>query len=149
MGWDYDAFDGPATYHLTLVWGGRLSTALDAFGVFDWEVGPPDAPPSVYEERDEDDPWPFEADLTKRELAYFAFESDMPDKVAGRKFFDNSLWLVTAREAALIADVIRENLDRSVIEELSPDYPATLEEVLRDFHDFARAAARQGGFWAY
>src|SRR4051812_3788835 len=104
MGWDYDARAGEASYHLTLAWGGRLSAALEALGAFDWEADPPDPSPVVWQERDEDDPWPFEGDVTAEELAYFGFESPLPGKLPGLKLNDNSLWLVTAREAGVLAD---------------------------------------------
>lgn len=58
MGWDYDARLGDANYHLTLWWGGRLSAALAAFGAFDWDAEPPEAPASIWAERADDDPWP-------------------------------------------------------------------------------------------
>ena len=149
MGWDYDALAGDASYHLALGWGGRLVSALDAFGALDWSADPPPAPAAVWEERDEDDTWPFESELDDDVLAYYGFSSSRPGKVPGLKLGDNSLWLVTAEESRLLADLIEAAAEPALIEQLAPDYPATLATVLDDFRDFCRAAAGQGGFWAY
>ena len=150
MGWDYDARSGDASYHLTLSWGGELSRALDAFGAFDWEVEPPEPPPSVWVERDDEDPWPFEAALNADELAYYGFSSVEPGKVPGLKLMDNSLWLVSPEEAEFLADLIDlHRADDEVLEEIAPEYPETLATVLSEFSEFCRAASTQGGFWAY
>src|SRR4051794_31603262 len=115
MGWDYDARRGDATYHLTFGWGGRLWRALDAFGALDWDIVAPDAPASVWLDRDDDDPWPNEGTATVEELAYLGFESPLPGKVPGLKLVDNSLWLITARESELLADLIVLRADPALL----------------------------------
>src|SRR3954451_24057046 len=144
MGWDYDALDGDTSFHLTMWWGGRVMTALDAFGVFDWEATPPERPRSLWADRADDDPWPCEGTATAEELAYLSFESVTQGKVPALKMNDNSLWLITAVEAAALADRIDQHACRPVIEELEPEYADTLEAALAQFRDFCRASVVHG-----
>lgn len=78
--------------------------------------------------------------MSEEQLAYFCWESDDPERVAIWKLRDSELWLVTAREAQLLAAACDRALGGGT---------AMGERARELVREFCLAATSHDGFWSF
>jgi hypothetical protein len=169
MGYDYSAVDddGDARFRLSPPgWSSVLYMLLDQAELLDHEAGPPPRPPEIsarFEELDDDSAWPLEGELSELEREYFGFGSADPAKVALWKLADNEAWIITPREATVLAEGVGRILSGDPAADAPPEVNEMLDHygvdrekrdpvlrsLLSDFGEFCRKASQQGGFWSY
>jgi hypothetical protein len=175
MGFDYSAVDGDAYFRLSPPgWSSVLYMLLDQAGLLDHEARPQPMPPEIvarFEEVGDESAWPLEGgDLSELEREYFGFGPTDSAKAAMWKLRDNEPWIITPREATVLADGVdrilsgdpaadappgaHEILDRYDVERdrqgvRREERDAELRSLLSDFAEFCRRASLQGGFWSH
>ncbi len=168
MGFVFTSVEGDASFGLQ---DSGVAILLDVFQnqqLLDLEARPPEPPPEVRAVTEGSrieaalDGWPFSADLSEEERAFFGFESGDPDRIPIAKLQDHALWLITERECALIIQVVAELHDRTrpmlmsdttlnILERDGvPDskWTETVDYLLYNFAELCKASASLGGFWA-